>query len=534
MMNRGNLAEIHMPASHMSRSYNLMIVWWVRFLAILLAVTLFLGSWARNASANGIGSIFVANHGNNSVTIIEQVHHKELITLPAPAPTPRAGAPVPTPSPEQLAIGEGPISVAFSGDGCFGYVASEGSGSIIGIDRNLYQIARSYAKVSARIRGFAVAHPDAQTDWLLIGDLPKNQLLVIDAVDGQLVRIIPLPGRPVAVASNDDGSRVYVLTEEADFVSVINPTAGVNLKTREVDSAVPVELPEIVVGPEAATLALSPKGHTLFVADPTINRVSVVDTRSGMVIRAIPTGAYPAGLAVSPDGRLLLVASRDDNTVTIYDTLRPDPGRSIPVGATPNDVAVHPSGDFAYVVNSGDSTVTVLDMPNTTREDGVPLIKVNLESFDINQTFTNPIPVRERPVAIGVAPVCGPPEAREHVQVQVADVIRVPIVVTVTEQVRVKQTVVATVIATVVVPAPTPSPVSLASDTRSSTGGSAASAGSSGTGSSGSSTSTFPKLPATGDGGEGDFGSGGIALVLVGLAALGLLVPVMRRFHRPS
>ncbi|MAG35528.1 MAG: hypothetical protein CL878_04685 [Dehalococcoidia bacterium] len=506
-MNREKLVIGFQPAPAVVTASRVVTSWWVRVLIALLAVAALIASWTGNTAANGIGSIFVANHGNNSVTILEQVDHKELITLPAPAPSPRAGAPVPTPSPEQLAIGEGPIAVAFSQDGCFGYVASEGSGSIIGIDRNVYQITRAYPKISARIRGFASTHPDEQTDWLLIGDLPKNQMLVVDAVDGQVVRVIPLPGRPVAVTANRDGTRVYALTEEADFVSVLDPTAGFNLLTREVDPGVSVELPEIVVGPEAASLLLSPRGDTLFVADPTINRISVVDTSSRTVLHALPSGAYPAGMAVTPDGRLLLVANRDENSVTIFDALRPDTGRSVPVGGRPNDVAVHPSGRFGYVVNSADNTVMVLDLPPTIRDDGSPLVNVNLEMFSVSQDFLDPVAVRERPVAIGVAPVCGPPETRPRVPVQVADVVRVPIVVTVTEELRVQQTVVATVVATVVVPAPTPTP-----------------------------TVTFPRLPATGDGPSSSPQNGpsgnSMFLLLGGVGALALAIPLVRRLRR--
>jgi outer membrane autotransporter protein len=91
------------------------------------------------------------------------------------------------------------------------------------------------------------------------------------------------------------------------------------------------------------------------------NNVSVIDTRTNSVVRAIPVGLKPEGVAVSPDGRFVYVANTNSNTVSVINAVT-NAVVSLPtMGSFPIGVAVTPDGKFAYVTNQNSNNVSVID-----------------------------------------------------------------------------------------------------------------------------------------------------------------------------
>ena len=77
-------------------------------------------------------------------------------------------------------------------------------------------------------------------------------------------------------------------------------------------------------------------------------------------------------IAITPDGTTLVVANPDSNSVSLVDTLNNTLVQEIGVGVDPRGVAVAADGVTAYVVNQGSDSLSVIDIPTRTRLADLP------------------------------------------------------------------------------------------------------------------------------------------------------------------
>ena len=110
---------------------------------------------------------------------------------------------------------------------------------------------------------------------------------------------------------------------------------------------------------------LSPGGRYLYTADGGANRVSVLDTRAGRVVRSVRVGTQPLGVAVAPDGKTVYAANSGSGDVSVIDARTNRVVRTVPTGRFPSGVAVTRDGASVYVTNEL-SGVTVINAGNGT------------------------------------------------------------------------------------------------------------------------------------------------------------------------
>ncbi len=141
---------------------------------------------------------------------------------------------------------------------------------------------------------------------------------------------LPQDSYPYLALEDKSRGRVYVSLWGAAAVAVLDAHTGQLLQRWKTDSH-PTEM------------LLSPDGKTLFVACANSNTVHVIDTSSGRTLEVIsaalyphkdmPTGTTPNSIALTPDGQILLVANANNNTVAVFNVSRP--GRSVSLGLIP-------------------------------------------------------------------------------------------------------------------------------------------------------------------------------------------------------
>ncbi|MEW2139097.1 YncE family protein [Streptomyces sp. NPDC005409] len=168
-------------------------------------------------------------------------------------------------------------------------------------------------------------------------------------IGGQLPPFAPpfseVPGA-LGVAVDPVSHRVFVTQPELNTVSVIDPATGGVL------AAIPVR-------PQPTGIAIDGPRHRVYVADSGVPTVSVIDTAAGGVTE-VDVGERPVGIAV--DSRGDAYVTHVDGTVRVIDAGSGSVNATLPVGAQPEGLAFEPHSNRLYVANSGEGTVSVIDL----------------------------------------------------------------------------------------------------------------------------------------------------------------------------
>jgi YVTN family beta-propeller protein len=173
-------------------------------------------------------------------------------------------------------------------------------------------------------------------------------------------KYIPIGAFPYAVAVSQKSGKVFVTSYRDGVVTEVDPTSGQTLP--------------IKVGAAPDSLAFSPDGVHLWVANGDSDTVSCIDTATGQEIsstlvrpdlsRGLPAGG-PEGMAFSKDGLNLYVAMADLNAVALLKVSADGARASItgyaPSGWYPSSVTVSTDGSTLYCLNAKGSSA---DVPN--------------------------------------------------------------------------------------------------------------------------------------------------------------------------
>src|SRR6267143_4932578 len=208
--------------------------------------------------------------------------------------------------------------------------------------------------------------------------LPANdELAVLDADDGSLLRKIALGVLPVAAVLSEDGSVAYVsnfggrkpTARDRSAKQCCDPYAElVRVDARGMVPPGSVTRVDLVagtvskvtpVGLHPTGLAWDEKGGRLYVANGNSDNVSVIDTRHDSVIATISVAPFrerkigfaPTAVALSPDGATLFVTLGGLNAVAMY-TVTDGSARLrglIPTGWYPTTIDVSPDGSTIAV-----------------------------------------------------------------------------------------------------------------------------------------------------------------------------------------
>ena len=299
------------------------------------------------------------------------------------------------PAGRHLSVGDLPLSVLESPDGCCAVVSTGGFDTprLTVIDIERMQVRQAFEPGNAWLglawssdgrRLYSSAGGDNAVDVLLwegrklkkekriaLGEkLEKSFLAGLDvsrdgrrlfvvnplaatlsAVDleaGRLLKTVTLPAEPYTCLSTRDGKTLLVSLWGGSRVLLVDPET---LAVRG----------EIPVGEHPSAMALSSDGARLFVACANTNAVWVVDLASRATTERIsialepkaPPGSTPNGLGLSKDGRTLLVANADNNTVAVVDVASKESRVKgfLPVGWYPTGAQLASDGKRILVIS---------------------------------------------------------------------------------------------------------------------------------------------------------------------------------------
>jgi 6-phosphogluconolactonase (cycloisomerase 2 family) len=204
---------------------------------------------------------------------------------------------------------------------------------------------------------------------------------VINATDGTLT---PLSGSPFpaqlgtdSVAVDPVKARLYAANSSSDTISVFDIDAATGVLSEIVGSPFTIGS---IVGDYARTIAVSPKGTVLYVADATswgpestsvfgfaIDAAGALTPAPGSPFVA---GTDPTTLTFDAAGKFLYVANTKDGTISGFaiqpdGSLTPTPGSPYTTQQWPSCFGVDPSGKALYVGHDS-TTLMVFTIDATT------------------------------------------------------------------------------------------------------------------------------------------------------------------------
>ncbi len=151
--------------------------------------------------------------------------------------------------------------------------------------------------------------PDQRIMYLSNYAAPGNTISVVDLVARKHIKQIPTGEyiRIHAAAMAPDGKNAYFGASQTDWVVEVDTT------THEITRAFQAhgKVPHIVI--------VSNDNERIYTANITSENVSVLDRRSGELIKLIQCEEGTEGMAFTPDGKQLWVANQSGESMSIID-----------------------------------------------------------------------------------------------------------------------------------------------------------------------------------------------------------------------
>ena len=170
------------------------------------------------------------------------------------------------------------------------------------------------------------------------------------------------PGPPNTSASphgmslNNDGTKLYIGTENADISGVIVYDVKAGKVVKKIDL--------LLEG--GHYLQIQPGTDKLYYPHRTDNRVVVIDTKTDRITKIIPVEGGPVGVAFAPNGEVWFHED-GDGSVTVVDSKKDEVIKVIQTGGKgAGRMAVSPDGRFAASPHSESQDVAIIDAVNKT------------------------------------------------------------------------------------------------------------------------------------------------------------------------
>ena len=196
----------------------------------------------------------------------------------------------------------------------------------------------------------AVAWLGTSPDGTLLYALNNSdqQLYIIDTHGGRAVARLRVGDHPISARLSKDGRTLYVANLGSANVAIVDVS----------EPSRPTIAATLATDPHPNDVALTEDGR-LFVSCGNTNNVIAFDVKSRQRLEVIstalgpkaPPGSTPNSLALSPDGEHLYIANADNNSISVIDI--EDRGKSRPLGFLPTGwypTLVTTSGDGKRII----------------------------------------------------------------------------------------------------------------------------------------------------------------------------------------
>jgi YVTN family beta-propeller protein len=170
-------------------------------------------------------------------------------------------------------------------------------------------------------------YPSADGKRLFVSQWLKESVVEIDLTKKKVVNKIETPRHPCEMIANADESLLYVACANSNAVVIVDLKEG-----KRIEQLSAALYPEAMVGSTPNSLALSPDGRALLVANADNNNVAVFDVSTrgkSKSLGYIPAGWYPTSVRFAAEGSRILIAN-GKGLGSKANRLGPAPGKESP------------------------------------------------------------------------------------------------------------------------------------------------------------------------------------------------------------
>ncbi len=195
--------------------------------------------------------------------------------------------------------------------------------------------------------------PDQRFAYLSNYAPPGNTISVIDLRNRRHIKQIPTGeiGRIHGTAMAPDGRHAYFTAGQTGYV------VEVDTKTNEVVRNIPTH------GKISHMVYLSPDARYLLTANIVSENISLIDRKTGNLVKQIPAGKGVEGMAFTPDGQKLWALNQTGGSITIIDVKSWEPEETFPCEGMPVRIRFTTDGSRALIANwVKEGKLTVMDV----------------------------------------------------------------------------------------------------------------------------------------------------------------------------
>jgi YVTN family beta-propeller protein len=259
-----------------------------------------------------------------------------------------------------IPVGAGPHEAAISPDGKWGFISVYGVGGPQGAGNQIAVIDMAARKVERMIDLGTYTRPHGMVPVagsplrLIVTSETTQNIIWVDAEKGTVISAIPTGAagsHMIAVAA--DAKRAYTANVGAGTMTAFDLVSG---KATGM----------VAIAPRSEGIATSPDGNEVWVGSNDARTVSIVNV-AAMKIDTVLTGfGVPYRMAVSPDQKLAVIVEAEGNRVTVIDRATRKALGPIDVGGSPRGVAISPDSKTAFITLGPENAVVVADLSTRT------------------------------------------------------------------------------------------------------------------------------------------------------------------------
>jgi YVTN family beta-propeller protein len=206
-----------------------------------------------------------------------------------------------------------------------------------------------------------VVLPAPAEDWVLdprrdrlYASMPEHgSVAVVDTARWKIETVVPVGPRPGRLLLQGDGRLLWVAHGGVELDAPSGVTA---LDLEDLRIRVRVE-----TGAGEHDLALADRDRLLYVSNRRAGTVTVIETRSGAVVRQVPVGPEPRWLGASDLAGVVFASLPDSGVIAVLDVARHEVAGRLEAGAGVGPVRVSPDGRIGLAVNPRRDELYVID-----------------------------------------------------------------------------------------------------------------------------------------------------------------------------